>query len=113
MGWSGVEIRLGVVVGSVVFVVDEKADWCTKGNTVFSSRLDMDSVVLGSLIISKNPQGLGKTYSSSQITLSRSSPTQLYLNIFLGQFQSLSSAPAFELSLTGGTPSMIHPTDLQ
>jgi len=52
MGWTRVEISLGVVVGSVVFVVDEKTDWCTKGNTVFSSGLNVDSVVLGSLPIS-------------------------------------------------------------
>jgi hypothetical protein len=95
--WSGVEISLGVIVGSVVFVVDEETDWCTEGNTVFSSRLDMNSVVLGSLPVSEASERLVHTYSSGQITLSRSSPTQLNLNIFLGQFQSLSSAPAFEV----------------
>jgi len=58
MGWSGVEISLGVVVGSVVFVVNEETDWCTESNTVFSSRLDMDSVVLGSLAISQAPRRL-------------------------------------------------------
>jgi hypothetical protein len=51
--WSRVEISLGVIVGSVVFVVDEETDWCTEGYTVFSSRLDVDSVVLGSLSVSE------------------------------------------------------------
>jgi hypothetical protein len=96
MRWSGVEISLGVVVGSVVFVVDEETDWCTESNTVLSSRLDVDSVVLGSLSVSEASGRLVYTYSSGQITLSRSSPAQLNLDIFLGQFQSLSSASAFE-----------------
>lgn len=97
MRWSGVEISLGVVVGSVVFVVNEETDWCTEGNTVFSSRLNVNSVVLGSLPISEGLVRLLYTYSGGKITLSRSSPAQLNLDIFLGQFQSLPSAPAFEV----------------
>jgi hypothetical protein len=52
MRGTRVEVGLGVVVGSVVFVVDKETDWCTEGNTVFSSRLDVNSIVLGSLIVS-------------------------------------------------------------
>jgi hypothetical protein len=58
MGWTRIEISLGVVVGSVVFVVDEESDWCTESNTVFGTRLDMDSVVLGSLPVSQASRNL-------------------------------------------------------
>jgi hypothetical protein len=52
MRWSGEEIGLGVIVGSVVFVVDEETDGCAEGNTVFGTGLNVDGIELGSLSIS-------------------------------------------------------------
>ena len=46
---SGEEISLGIIVRSVIFVVDQKPDGCTEGDTVFGTRLNMDGIVFGSL----------------------------------------------------------------
>ena len=48
--------------------------------------------------VSKDTSYFTMTDGSGEVTLTRSSPAQLYLNIFLGQFKSLliSSFPAAE-----------------
>ena len=46
---SWVQIRLGVVVWSLIFVVDEETDWRAKRHSVLGSTLDVDLVVFRSL----------------------------------------------------------------
>ena len=115
MGWTGVEISLGVVVGSVVFVVNEKTDWCTEGNTVFSSRLDVDSVVLGSLPVSQAPRRFSKNiqrWSNHFVQVFAYSIVPEYLPRSI-PIPTVSPGLGSWRLLTGGTPSMMHPTDLQ
>jgi len=44
-----VQVGLGVIVGTLVFVVDEETDGCTEGYIVLSSRLEVDLIELGAL----------------------------------------------------------------
>lgn len=93
MGRSGVKVSLGVVMRSLVLVVDKKADRGTKSNAVLGTRLNMNSVELGSLqswlVYIQNISKENKTNSSSNVALSRSSPRQLRLDVGFCQLKSL------------------------
>lgn len=99
-------IRLGVIVWSLILVVNHQSDGCAEGHTVFGARLNVYRVEFGplnrdtgqprlslSFVSNRVPigdkgEGSGP-YSSGEITLARTSTTQLHLNILLGQVQSL------------------------
>jgi len=44
-----VEIRLRVVVGTLVFVLDEQRDGCSEGNAMLQARLEVHEVLFRSL----------------------------------------------------------------
>lgn len=46
---SGEEISFGIIVRSMIFVMNQETDRCTKGNAVFGTRLNMNRIVFGSL----------------------------------------------------------------
>ena len=49
VGWTRVEIRLRVVVGTLVFVLDEQSNGCSEGHAMLQARLELDEVLFRSL----------------------------------------------------------------
>jgi hypothetical protein len=41
MRGSWIKIGLGVILGPLVFISDEKTDWSTEGDSMFSTRLKL------------------------------------------------------------------------
>jgi hypothetical protein len=46
VAWARVEIGLGVIVRSLILILDEETDRCSKGDTLFSARLQLYKVLL-------------------------------------------------------------------
>ena len=42
-------VCLRVIVGTLVFILDEQCDWCSEGYAMFQTRLEVDEVLFGSL----------------------------------------------------------------
>ena len=49
MGGTRVKIRLRVIVGTLVFILDEQGNGCPEGHAVLQARLEVDEVLFGSL----------------------------------------------------------------
>lgn len=49
MGGTRVEIGLGVIVGTLVFVLDEQCNGCSEGHAMLQARLEVDKVLFRSL----------------------------------------------------------------
>ena len=49
VGWTWVEIRLGIIVGTLVFVLDEQPNGCSEGHAKLQARLELNEVLFRSL----------------------------------------------------------------
>lgn len=92
---SRVEVRLGIIVGSLVLVQDHKSDRCSKRNSLLDPGLYPNEIFLVSLrrkhecALILFREGLYGTYWCGQVTLAWASATQLNLDVLWGELHSL------------------------
>ena len=65
MRGARVEIGLRVIVGALVFILDEQRDGCSEGYAMLQTRLEVDKIFFGSLKTTLNTDGV---FSQSVIT---------------------------------------------
>lgn len=93
---AGVEVGLGVVLGSLVLVADEQPDGRAKGDAVLCPGLEVDEVLFVSLwrrsgcYLHRRLSSAHKTtHGSSEVALTGPPPAQLHLDVLGGQREAL------------------------